>query len=237
MKSFKIRKLKCGSYPAKADVKKQREFYENTLHPLMEKANNEEVNLFHVDASHFIMGDDHKGGIYGVFRRFKLTFSGRSRYNVLGALNHTSKKVHTITNDTDSKDKYITSKQVCRLLVRLSKEYVATKKPIVLILDNAKYQRCSLVQKVAQRLRIQLVFIPPYSPNLNLIERLWKFTKGELCTATYSNFQEFKEAIDEIIESTVGKNKQRIDSLIGEKVQLFDEVVTVQEPEKNDKAA
>ncbi|MCR5814511.1 MAG: transposase, partial [Desulfovibrio sp.] len=50
-------------------------------------------------------------------------------------------------------------------------------KPYV-VLDNTRYQRCAIVQKVAEKLKIKLVFLPPYSPNLNLIERFWKFVKG-----------------------------------------------------------
>ena len=45
------------------------------------------------------------------------------------------------------------------------------------ILDNACYQHCEIVKNTAAQLVIQLVFLPPYSPNLNLIERLWKFVK------------------------------------------------------------
>ena len=196
----------------------------------MEKARRGCCEVLFLDASHFVSGSEHLGSFYGLVRKYLKTLSGRKRYNVLGALNYATKEVHTVTNDT-----YITATEVCEMLSKLAEYYRGRK--IALILDNARYQKCKAVLNLAEQLKIELIFIPPYSPNLNLIERLWKFTKGELCTATYSNFQEFKEAIDEIIESTVGKNKQRIDSLIGEKVQLFDEVVTVQEPEKNDKAA
>ena len=49
--------------------------------------------------------------------------------------------------------------------------------PITLVLDNARYQRCQLVQNLARELHIELLFLPAYSPNLNLIERLLKFVK------------------------------------------------------------
>jgi len=52
--------------------------------------------------------------------------------------------------------------------------------PITLILDNARYQRCALVQAVAQELGIELLYLPTYSPNLNLIERLWRFVKNNV---------------------------------------------------------
>ncbi len=119
------------------------------------------------------MGCDFLGHIYGKTRRLVRTFSGRQRYNVLGALDYVSKKIHTITNDT-----YITDTQVCAMLHQIASEYKGL--PVHLVLDNARYQKCAAVQELAEKLGISLEYIPPYSPNLNLIERIWKFVKGEL---------------------------------------------------------
>ena len=98
-----------------------------------------------------------------------------------------------------------------------------------MVLDNARYQRCAVVQKVARKLKIKLVFLPPYSPNLNLIERFWKFVKGELRSKFYDNFSEFCVSIDSIISSSCVENKARVNTLIGEKVQLFDDLTKVSE--------
>lgn len=87
-----IKKLKNGSLPAKADTEKQRAFYDSVLKPLMDKAEQSEVVLLFMDASHFVMGCDFLGCIYGKVRRFVLTFSGRKRYNVLGAIDYVTKK-------------------------------------------------------------------------------------------------------------------------------------------------
>ena len=76
-------------------------------------------------------------------------------------------------------------------------------------------------------LRLCLVlnsYIPSYSPNLNLIERLWKFVKSELRTKYYDDFVVFKTKIDSIIKGVDKENKSIIDKLIGDKVQLFDDV-------------
>ena len=210
--------MKCGSLPAKADVREQRTFYETILAPMMKTARNNECVLLFMDASHFVMGCDFLGYIYGKVRRFVHTFSGRKRYNVLGALNFVSKKMTTITNDT-----YITFSEVIELLCEISLEYAG--KPIRLILDNASYQKCYIVQDTAALLGIELVYIPPYSPNLNLIERLWKFVKSELRTKYYDNFGIFKERIDSIVNSTDKDSKNLIDSLVTDKVQLFDEIL------------
>ena len=184
----------------------------------MKQAQNNEIALLFIDASHFVMGCDFLGYIYGKVRRFVRTFSGRKRYNVLGALNFITKKMTTVTNDT-----YITSCQVIELLCDIALEYAD--KPIRLVLDNASYQKCYIVQHTAAVLGIELVYIPPYSPNLNLIERLWKFVKSQLRTKYYDDFDIFKERIDSIVNSTDKANKKHIDTLITDKVQLFDEVV------------
>ena len=126
-----------------------------------------------------------------------------------------TKKVYTVANDS-----YITATEICEMLKKLHVEYADT--AIHLVLDNARYQKCKAVQEVAANLNIHLEYIPPYSPNLNLIERIWKFVKGELRTKYYDNFTLFCEKIDSVIDSTTQTNKAKIDMLIGQKVQLFD---------------
>jgi len=188
----------------------------------MNQAKNGDITLLFLDASHFVMGCDFLGYIYGKARRFIKTYSGRKRYNVLGALNFISKKVTTITNDT-----YITSKEICDLLTKIAFEYAGKK--IHLVLDNARYQKCAIVQELAARLNINLIYIPSYSPNLNLIERLWKFVKGKLRSKYYDNFDIFQEKIDSIVNSTDNENKAVVNTLINEKVQLYDGLIAVNE--------
>lgn len=173
--------------------------------------------LFFMDASHFVHGCDFLGGVYSKVRRFVRTFSGRQRYNVLGAINFATRKVHTVTNTT-----YITATEICQMLTSLASEYAGKK--IHVVLDNARYQKCEAVTTLAHDLKIDLVYLPPYSPNLNLIERLWKFTKGKLRVKYYSDFATFKDSIDSIIENTETVFKEQISSLIADKVQLFDDL-------------
>lgn len=175
-----------------------------------------------LDASHFVMGCDFLGHIYGKARRFVKTFSGRRRYNVLGALDYVSKKVLTVVNDS-----YITASEVCAMLYKIAVEYGTME--VHLVLDNARYQKCQAVQELAETLGIHLEYIPPYSPNLNLIERLWKFVKGELSSKYYDDFDAFRQKIDSIINSTEKKNKTKIDKLIGKGVQLFHGLIPIGE--------
>ena len=212
--------MKCGSLPAKSDAAAQRGFHDAILLPLMSKAKQDKLTLLFLDGSHFVMGCDFLGYIYGITRRFVKTFSGRKRYNVLGALNFVTKKVSVVANDT-----YIKAAEVCEMLEKLAVEYAG--KPLHIVLDNARYQKCVIVTNLAQELGISLHYIPPYSPNLNLIERLWKHVKGRLRTKFYGQFYDFKKTIDSIIEDTDRGSKELIDKLIGESVQLFDTLVPV----------
>ena len=101
---------------------------------------------------------------------------------------------------------------------------VYTGKEVHLVLDNARYPKCRAVQELALRLDIHLDYIPPYSPNLNLIERLWKFVKGQLRSQYYDDLSLFCSKIDSLIDSSTSTNKALIDQLIGDKVQLFDDL-------------
>ncbi len=82
---------------------------------------------------------------------------------------------------------------------------------------------------MAKELGIVLTYIPPYSPNLNLIERVWKFVKAELRSKYYDNISAFQTKIGSIIESTSKENLSKIQRLIGEKVQLFDDMKSITE--------
>ena len=57
--------------------------------------------------------------------------------------------------------------------------------PITLVLDNARYQKCAVVQALASSLGIELLYLPGYSPNLNLIERLWRFVRKQSLDSIY----------------------------------------------------
>jgi transposase len=76
-------------------------------------------------------------------------------------------------------------------------------------------------------LGIELVFIPPYSPNLNLIERYWKFVKAKLRRKYFDQFSIFCETIDSIVACKVKKDKKEVERLISKKVQLFDDLEPV----------
>ena len=147
---------------------------------------------------------------------FVRTPSGRKRWNVLGALDFVTKELTTISNTT-----YINSETVCELLRKLRADCVSL--PITLVLDNASYQRCQLVQDLAKELCIELMFLPSYSPNLNLIERLWKHVKKKTLNGKYyETFADFHQAIENTLGNLNSTNQTEMQSLITRNFQLFD---------------
>ena len=190
---------------------------EEKLNPLIKLAKERVIELFFVDASHFVMGG-FAGTLWSRVRCFVKTACGRSRYTVLGALNFYGKKVTTVTNDT-----YISAEQVVMLMERLLVEY--KDKALALVLDNAAYQRCGKVTEYAKEHGIGLIFLPAYSPNLNLIERFWKLVKSKVLNAAcHGTFEDFKRAIDDCVSGSEGKHKKETGSLISENFQLFTDV-------------
>lgn len=187
------------------------------MEPRLEEAKKRERIVLFVDAAHFIF-ETLLGYLWCKTRPFIKSHAGRKRYNVLGALNAISKKVTIYTNES-----YINSKSVCKLLKILYLEYCG--KPITIVLDNAKYQRCKLVQRYARLLKIELLFLPSYSPNLNTIERFWKYVKKKvLYSVFHKTFRDFKESIDKCIIRAYKDDKNTLDNLLSMKFQSFEKV-------------
>jgi len=133
-----------------------------------------------MDAAHFVWGTSFVMGLWCIVRIFVRTSSGRKRYNVWGAYNAITGKLLTVVNES-----YINSASACEMLRLLRRSHWGEK--ITIILDNAGYQRCYLVREYAVLLDIELLFLPSYSPNLNLIERLWKLVKKKFEQLLLSN--------------------------------------------------
>lgn len=200
LKRLGMKPLKTGHIPAKADPVKQKEFVENVLQPLVNQAEKGECHLLFMDGVHFVMSA-FVAIVWCFERLFVKSASGRNRINVLGAVNAKTKEIISVYNDT-----YIKAPTVIELLKMIRKRY--RKKQIYVVLDNARYQHCKLVKKMADELRIELVFLPSYSPNLNIIERLWKLIKSEVCAAKYyENKFDFENAILDFIEELNTNNK------------------------------
>ncbi len=97
--------------------------------------------------------------------------------------------------------------------------------PITVVLDNARYQKCRVVFALAEALNIELLYLPSYSPHLNLIERLWKFVRNEcLYSKYYADFDSFKDAIQTCLEQADTTHKKALKTLLSLNFQSFKNV-------------
>lgn len=217
MKKLGLKLRKVGQIPAKADVLKQKAFVDNELGPRIAEAKQGKRHLFFVDAAHFVLAP-FLGFLWCFVRLFVKAPAGRQRFNVLGALHATSRQLVTVTNDS-----YINSHSVVALLKELAAQF--TDAAITLVMDNARYQRCKFVMAHAHELGIELLFLPAYSPQLNLIERLWKFVKKKcLYSHYYEDFQAFKEGITNCLNQTQNEHKDELAQLLTLNFQTFENV-------------
>ena len=177
------------------------------MEPEIARATAGESVLLFMDGVHFVQSA-FLGCLWCFTRIFIRSPSGRKRWNVLGAYNAISGQWTTVANDG-----YITATTVCELLHKLAKQYAG--RPIVIFLDNARYQHCKLVEELAKELGITLQFLPSYSPNLNLIERLWKFVKKKcLYNIYYETFEEFTSGINDCLSRVETDYKPELATLM-----------------------
>jgi transposase len=116
--------------------------------------------------------------------------------------------ITVVANDGD-----ITAATVCGMLRKLSVQYAG--RPIVIVPDNTRYQHYKLVEGLAKELGITLQFLPSYSPNLNWMERLWKFVKKKcLDNIYYETFDEFTSGINDCLNRVETDYQSEIDTFM-----------------------
>lgn len=122
--------------------------------------------------------------------------TGRRRINIIGGVSAITMRVSTLITE-DNCDKTT----IVAFMEKLRKQYGRRKK-IYIILDNARYNRSKAVIEKAKACNINLVYLPAYCPNLNLIERLWKFFKKKvIANKYYEEFADFEQAIIAFFEN------------------------------------
>jgi transposase len=121
--------------------------------------------------------------------------TGRRRVNINGAID--LERLEAVVRFDDS----INADSTIALFEQLEQFYVAATY-IYVICDNARYYHSRAVQAYLEHSRIKLVPLPPYAPNLNLIERLWKFFKKKvLYNRYYESFDTFRKACEEFFRN------------------------------------
>jgi transposase len=214
MKNLGLKLRKTAPVPGKCDHQLQFDFYTREMLPRLEQARLGERKVLFVDAAHFVLGA-FLGLIWCFQRIFLKTSPGRQRYNILGAIDSHNQEFTSIRTTEN-----INALTILSLLDLVRKKYPVI--PISLIMDNARYQHCNVVKAHAARLDIELLFLPPYSPNLNLIERVWKLTKKKCLTNKYhKDFSSFRAAIDQCLDDFEDRLKPELKSLLALNFQFF----------------
>lgn len=177
---------KTKAVPGKADVKAQEKFLAMYQHLLEHKP--EEDPVYFVDGVH-AQHNSHPSycWIYRGKEKQIATNTGRKRVNINGALN--AETLEVITRSDPS----INAQSTVALFAGIEQKHQEARN-IYVVLDNAGYYRNNLVKHYVTNSKIKLLFLPPYSPNLNLIERLWKFFKKKVSNNRYyEHFADFRK--------------------------------------------
>ena len=198
-------------------VADQAAFLETELKPLLAAAQAGKGHVFFVDAAHFVFGT-FLCYLWSFTRIFVRAASGRQRFNVLGAWNAVTRQLIAVTNTT-----VVNTETISELLRKIAA--LGLTGAITLVLDNARYQHNAAVKALASQLGITLLFLPSYSPNLNLIERLWKFTKRRALYGRYHpKFADFQAAIQEILDGIPTTYAEQLETLMTLNFQQFEDV-------------
>jgi transposase len=195
----------------------QAAFLDDKLRPALDAAQAGLGHVFFVDAAPFVFGM-FLCCLWSFTRLFVRAASGRQRFNVLGAWNAITRQLVAVTNNT-----VVNTETMCELLCKIAAQGLTG--PITLVLDNARYQRNSVVMAVAAQLGMTLLFLPSYSPNLNLIERLWKFIKRQSLYGRYHpTFADFRAAIEQNLADIPNQHAPALSSLMTLNFQQFENV-------------
>ena len=187
--------------PCKANVEKQEEF--------VKQYKELKENLTRQDQIYFMDGvhpQHNTIASYGWIKKGQTkhlkTNNGRQRTNINGALNLATKELLYV------EDERINSQTMIALLVLILEKQKEGK--IYIILDNARYYHANIVKEfLKEHPRIILKFLPPYSPNLNIIERLWKILKKNVVyNKFYLKYQDFRKKIIEFLDNKIWKQEE-----------------------------
>jgi transposase len=198
---------KTKTVPCEADTAKQEACVEALL--ALKESLTEQEALYFVDAVHPQHNTRSAYAWIKVGQEKEIaSVSGRKRLNLNGAINGLKPEEVIIRED-----ERINAQSTWALYEQLEAQN-PDKETIYVICDNACYYRSSWLKEKLKNSKIKQVFLPPYSPNLNLIERLWKFMrKKAIDTKFCRTFLEFREKVFEFF-AHIAQYKKELDSLI-----------------------
>ncbi len=199
--------------PGKADAKAQEEFVE--FYKELKRTKGANDPIYHMDGAH---PQHNSVAAYGWIKKGEVkelrSNTGRKRLNINGAINIEE------MNPVVGYSKTINAQSTISLLKKIESKHPEAES-IYTICDNARYYRSKKVKEYLEKSKIEIIFLPPYSPNLNLIERLWKyFRKIVLNNKYYETFDEFEKACKSFFRRSK-RYKEDISSLLTENFQII----------------
>jgi transposase len=201
--------------PSKLDLEKQAQFVQK--YESIQANLTVQCALFFMDAVH-PQHNTHtlKAWLPKGKPSYILTNSGRNRLNINGLYNPHNQDVMVTYHET------INSQATIELLEKLKTQY-STHENLYVIADNAKYYVSKVLKAyLLENPVIKMIHLPAYSPNLNLIERLWKYLRKEVINPFYhEKFETFTHSIQSFFD-TIGEHQTALAQFIGQKFRLFD---------------
>ena len=201
--------------PSKLDNDQQLQFVKD--YELIQDNLTDECAIFFMDAVH---PQYNTHSVKAWLRKGKtsyiLTNNGRNRLNINGLYNPHNQEVIVTYHKT------INAQATVELFEKLKKQN-PDKKNLFVFADNAKYYISAVLKEyLSHNPIIKLIHLPTYSPNLNLIERLWKYTRREVINQVYyEKFKDFTKGIQTFFEN-IHQHKQQLSQFIGLKFRLFE---------------
>lgn len=209
-----FRFIKMQPIPGKASPEKQKKWI-SELQPVIDEAAEGRRRLLFMDAAHFTL---EAFTCHAWCRRpvFLPTGAGRNRFNVIGCVDP-----FTLDLVESHSMVYVDAGQTKMSLEKVRQ--ASGDIPVSIVLGNARYQHCQAVMEKAAQPGITLVFLPPYSPNLNIIERLWKYARRHVLAGKYFDTPaKFHEALRLFFEDDYINHKSELRSLLTLNFQSFE---------------
>ena len=220
LKSIGTEHRKVGHIPAGTDIEAQETFKKRVANASGRSFCWSEKLSFSLVHAHFVLAP-FSGFLWSYERVFIKAPAGRKRFNVLVALNAIT---HELILMSENDTRYINAQTICRVAKAYGRAWELRSR-LRLVLDNTQtYQKCHNRAGVGRSdSKLSCFSLPPYSPKLNLIERLWKFIRKKcLYSKYYDDFSDFKRAISDCLDQTHTTYKSELDTLLTLNFQTFE---------------